>query len=559
MSTVAITRPEPARGTGLAGVVEIVRRRRVLAVLPFLFVLTAVASLAFFLPSLWTAKALILVDRQQIPEAFVKPTVTGDLEAQLLMLSQEVLSGPRLAAIARKYGLYPEVRGGRSEDLVVDRMRGDIRIEAQSDQERRARGRSDARTVAFTVAYTATDPRIATAVANELSDLYVQANFKYRERQAVGTSQFLESQLREVRDKLQDQERRITAYKERYMGELPEQRDVNLRTLERLQQQLQLAYENNRRSNERRQLITQALAEIDQTSGLSASAAGPSVTPAESTAARLMLLRQELAQMQSRYNDKYPDVVAMKEQIEGLEARLAQEQAAAAAQPKPTATKRDPRRREAPQNPYVVSLLQQLDQANVDAKTTSEEIANLNAQIATYQRRLENTPKREQELAIITRDYEANKELLRSLQAKLGEAGIAAELEQRQKGEQFRIIDPATIPERPAGPNRLRLLLVGVVLALGASAIAVVLAEQVDTSYRSVDEVRASLPVPVLSIIPKITTDRDRMRLARRRQWATAAVAIGLLLVMGSSFAVAHRNVGLVTLLTSTDTVAGKR
>ncbi len=544
MTTAPTAPPDAGRGAGLAGVFEIVRRRRGLALLPFLFVLAAAASLAFFLPGLWTAKALIFVDRQQIPESFVKPTVTGDLESQLLTLSQEILSRARLGRIIDRHDLYRDLRGALSPDELAERMRRDIRIELQADSDRRP-PRREARTVAFTVAYTATDPRVAMAVANELADLYVEENLKLRERQAAGTSEFLESQLAEVRSKLQAQERRIAEYKERYMGELPEQKEANLRTLERLQQQLQLAYENNRRANERRQLITQALAEIEHTAP---AAAGPNVSPAEAAAARLTLLKQELAQLQTLYSDRYPDVIALKAQVQALEAKVREEAAARAA---PRREARDGKeRRLVPDNPYLVSLMQQLDQANVDAKTTAEEIAGLNRQIALYQRRIENTPKREQELALITRDYETTKEMFRSLLAKLGEAGIAADLEQRQKGESFRIIEPATLPERPAGPNRLRLLLIGVVLALGAAVLAVVLAEQVDTSYRTVDEIRASLPVPVLSTIPRIATERDRTRLAAHRRWATAAVAAGLLAVVGASFAVAHGNVSLVQLLT---------
>jgi hypothetical protein len=215
--------------------------------------------------------------------------------------------------------------------------------------------------------------------------------------------------------------------------------------------------------------------------------------------------------------------------------------------------------RAAPQNPYVVSLMQQLDQANVEAKTTAQEIAQLNEQLVIYQRRIENTPRREQELALITRDYETTRDLFRSLLAKRGEAEIAADLEQRHKGERFRIIESALLPDRPLGPNRLRLLMVGLAVAVGVAVVAVVLAEQVDTSYRTVEEVRASLPVPVLSIIPKIATARDRVRLLRQRRLATVAVAIGLLAVIGSSFALAHRNDALVSMLTPMDAMAGKR
>jgi len=546
-------------GRGLASVLEIVRRRRLLALLPFLFVLTAAVSVALFLPGLWTGRAVILVDRQQIPEAYVKPTVTGDLETQLITLSQEILSRPRLAKIIDEMNLYPSMRGSASMDEIVERMRKDIRIEVQGEGDRRGRPRPDARMVAFSVAYSTTDPRTAMAVTNRLADLYVEENLKFRERQAVGTSQFLESQLGEVRKRLQDQEQRIATYKEKHMGELPEQREANLRTLERLQQQLQLAYENNRRANERRQLITRSLAEIDQTAGMAAAAGGPNVTPAETTAARLALLRQELVQMQTRYSDKYPDVIHTREQIRLLEERLQAEQRAQAAAAAATPKREGPALRPPPANPYVASLMQQLDQASVEAKATADEIAGLNREIAAYQRRIENTPRREQELALITRDHETTRELFRSLLAKRGEAEIAADLEQRRKGEHFRIIEPAALPERPTGPNRLRLVLVGLVLALGAAGIAVVLAEQVDTSYRNVEEVRASLPVPVLSTIPRIATEADRARVLRQRRLATAAVAAGLLVVVGSSFAIAHRNETLVGLLTPVEQPVARR
>src|SRR5882762_677348 len=527
---------ETAKGPGLSGLLEILRRRRVLAVLPFLFVLTAAVSLAVFLPSLWTARSLVLVTRQ------------ADIEARLLTLSQEILTPERLTQIARQYGLY---RNARSTDDLVDRMRKDIRIELMDQREQRGR---ESRSFLFTVSYTAANPVVAARVANTLSSLYIEENGRQREQAAASTSEFLGTQLRDLRDKLQTQERQITAYKEKNLGELPEQKDVNLRTLERLQQQLQLAHENNRRATERRQMLTNALGEIDTTipSTASPSAAGPSVTPADTAAARLNLLRQELAMTQTRFSDRYPDVVQLKEQIRVLEAKVETEKQAAAALPRAVAGPKRAGRdlRVPPENAYVASLMTQLDQATVEAKTSTEEIRGINAQIAVYTRRLENTPKHEQELAILTRDYDTSKELFKSLLTKRGEADMASELELRQKGENFRVIEPARLPERPAGPNRFRLLLVGLALAIGASGAAVVLAEQVDTSFRGVDEIRSSLPLPVLSAIPRITTEQDRVRTLRQRRWATAAVGFGLVVVAGTSFVIAHDNQGLVTLLT---------
>jgi polysaccharide chain length determinant protein (PEP-CTERM system associated) len=544
---------ETRRTIGLAMIIEVLRRRFHLALVPFLFVMAAGLSLAIFLPSLWTAKSTILVDRQKIPESFVKSTITTDVEAQLLGLSQEIMSSGQLMKIIEAHDLYPDIRRTRSADEVVERMRRNIRIEVQNDD----RDKRNPRTVGFSVLYTTTTPKTAMTIANELAALYVNEDVRYREKHAVSASEFLDTQLKDVRDRLQNQERRVAEFKERNMGELPEQREANLRTLDRLQQQLQSAQETLRRANERRQLLTQTLAEVDQSNiTVSGPAATPNPSPAEAAAARLSVLKQELTQMQSRYNDRYPDVVALKDQIRALEAKLAADppstvretQAKAAVA---VARKDGKELRAAPQNSYVQNLLQQLDQATIEARTSTDEVKGLRDQIALYQRRIENTPRREQESAQITRDYESTRELFRSLLGKRGEAEMAADLEQRQQGEHFRIIDAAGLPDRPAGPNRFRLVLVAFVLALGVSGIAVVIAEHTDTSYRSAEEVRMIEMVPVLSTIPKIVTERDRRRRLRQRRLGTAAVAVGLLAVIGSSFAFAHNNHGFVASVSS--------
>jgi polysaccharide chain length determinant protein (PEP-CTERM system associated) len=555
---------ESPRGLNLATVLETVRRRRVLAVLPLLLVLAAALSLAFFLPSVWTARATVLLNNQLIPEAYVRSSVSGDPEARLLTLTHQILDGPRLSKIIEQYNLYPAMRQKRSAADVVERMRRDIRVEIPEERDRRNR---DSKMLLFTVAYTATDQQVAVNVANTLAKIFDEENRRASQQQAAGTSEFLEAQLREMRTRLAAQEQKITAYKEQYLGELPEQREMNLRTIERLQLSLSIAGENNRRANERRQMISQSLNDLDVASAMSTGGGTtglPGDTPA---AARLAALRQELTALQTTYSDKYPDVISTKEQIRLLEARVAQEDKkqaasqAAAASPKSGAAPANRASRDlrlAATNPYVLSLMQQQDQAAVEVKATAEEIAGLNRQLALYQRRLENTPKREAELATITRDYETTRDTFRSLLAKRAEADITSNLEQGAKGEQFRVIDPARPPDRPTGPNRLRLLMVGIVLALGAAGAAVIVAEQIDTSYRRADEVRDTAGVPVLSTIPRIVTDADRTAARRQRGLAVAATAVALVLVVGGSFFVAHENQSLVTML-SPDASAAKR
>jgi polysaccharide biosynthesis transport protein len=564
MATAPNLSDESPRGLNLATVIETVRRRRLLALLPLLLVLAATVSLAFFLPSVWTARATVLLNSQLIPEAYVRSSVSGDPEARLLTLTHQILDGPRLTKIIEQYNLYPAMRQKRSVADVVERMRRDIRVEIPEERERRNR---DSKILLFTVAYTATNQQVAVDVANTLAKIFDEENRRTSQQQAAGTSEFLEAQLRDIRTRLAAQEQKITAYKEQHLGELPEQREVNLRTIERLQLSLSIAGENNRRANERRQLITQSLNDLDVASAMSTGGTTGVLgeTPA---AARLAALRQELTALQTTYSDRYPDVIATKEQIRLLEARVAQEdkkqaasQAAAASPKTGGATPANRANRDlrlAATNPYVLSLMQQQDQAAVEVKATAEEIAGLNRQLAVYQRRLENTPKREAELATITRDYETTRETFRSLLAKRSEADITSNLEQGAKGEQFRVIDPARAPDRPTGPNRLRLLMVGIVLALGAAGAAVIVAEQIDTSYRRADEVRDTAGVPVLSTIPRIVTDADRTATRRQRGLAVAATAVALMLVVGGSFVVAHDNQSLVTML-SPDSSAAKR
>jgi polysaccharide chain length determinant protein (PEP-CTERM system associated) len=556
MATTPPSLPDDStRGLGLSTILEVVRRRWVLAVLPALFVLAIAISLAIFLPSLWAARATVLVNRQEMPETLVRSTVTTDLEAQLLTLTYQTLDAPRLTKIIEDNGLYPSLRRTKPASEAVDRMRKDIKIDIQDDPQKR---RPDQRSWVFTVGYAATDPAVAVRVTNTLASLFTEENRKLREKSAAGATEFFETQLRDLRARLAEQEHKIAAYKEQHLGELPEQREVNVRTLERLQQQLQLAHESNRRASERRQMITQSLNDLDLATAMAgtnmqATGAG-GFAPGESAASRLAVLRNELAALQTTYSDKYPDVIQLKEQIRQLERRVEEEKkitaAAKAASGAAAAGRQSRDLRLAVQNPYVLSLMQQLDQAAVEAKASADEITNLSRQLTVYQQRLDMTPKREQELALITRDYETTREMFRSLLSKRGEADVAVNLEQRQKGETFRVVEPAGLPERPAGPNRMRLLLVGIALALGSAAVAVILAEQVDTSYRRAEEVRTTAGVPVLSTIPRIVTENDRRVALRQRRVAAVAVAGALLLVVGTSFVVAHNNQSLVSTLT---------
>ncbi len=517
---------EARKGPGFDAARAVWSRRKWLAILVFAAPFSAAVSLVAFLPNIYQSTATVLVERQQVPETFVSPTVTSALETRLHTISQEILSRSRLEELITRFGLYPDLRKRISPELVIERMRSDIRLELRGVEQR---GRGGA-TIAFTISYRGSDPQTVSLVTNTLASSYIEGNLKVRERQATGTAQFLKVQLEETKKRLDEQEHRVSEFKKRHMGGLPQQMEANLATLERLNAQLRLNSDNQTRTMERRDALTKRLAEADSFS----SVGGP-----DATAARIARLNQELTQLRTLFSDKYPDVIRVKAEIAALERQLAGTKPDGSPEPEPSASA----------DPAVLRLKQTLSEVEAEIKVLKGEEKGLRAAVATYQQRVENSPQREQEFQELSRDYETTKELYRSLLKRYEEAQIAESMEQRQKGEQFRILDPAIPSKEPAAPKHFQLILMGLMLSLGLAAGAVVLAEQLDTSFHSVDDLRGFTTMPVLVSIPRIVTEAD----GRRRRWrirlAAVLAILSLTLIVGTSYFVARGNEQLVWIL----------
>src|SRR3989449_4582982 len=285
---------ETPRGAGLEGVLTIWSRRKWLAILAFVFPMSAAASLLAFLPNIYRSTATVLVDRQQVPETFVQPTVTSALETRLHTISQEILSRSRLEALINRFGLYADQRKRVPSEEVIERMRKDIQLELKGVEVKGARQA----TVAFTISYQGSEPATVSLVTNTLASFYIEENLKVRERQATGTAEFLKVQLGETKKRLDEQEGRVSAFKRRYLGELPEQMETNLATLERLHMQLRLNADNQTRAMERRAALASQLAEAD--SLRAAVPVAPGGGP-EDPQMRLARLKQQLTELRVQF------------------------------------------------------------------------------------------------------------------------------------------------------------------------------------------------------------------------------------------------------------------
>jgi polysaccharide chain length determinant protein (PEP-CTERM system associated) len=452
--------------------IEIALRRRWLIILPLLLSGVIGLYLAFSLPRVYSATTLIVLQPQRVPSDYVQSLVTTGIEKQLTTLSQEILSRTNLEKIIRQFNLFskPEQKGMYMEDKVAV-LRSKILIEVTRDS-----GRRRAEANAFSISYTDTDPKRVSAVANSLASFFIDENIKIRETQALGTSDFLQAELRAMKQRLEQTEKALKDYREVHMGELPEQLDSNLRILDRLQQELTAKEEGLR----------------DARSRLIALRNQPDTAPATDTQAAaggigsmgLGQMQTELARLQARYTDKHPDIIRLKQSI-----REAQNNQVAGT---------------LPESPAVT-------ETRIEIQNIQAALAEIRSQIRFYSRRVENIPQREQELLSLQRDYNNLQASYQSLLNRQLEAEIAVNMERKQKGEQFRIIDPARTPQRPFSPDFKKLFLFSLAVGLGLGCGLCLLLEFKRKVFRRLDEVETYLGIPMVATIPTILKRRDKL------------------------------------------------
>jgi len=530
--------PRQSESFGLELLLALWGRRKWIAVLVFTAVLAAAVSITVSLPDLYRATATVLVETQHVSEDLVRSSVSAELETRLQTIREDVMSRARLGDLITRLGLYPELRAkGVAFDAIIERMRKDVDLDLNSASAAGTR----APTIAFAIKYTGRNPQTVAQVANMLASLYVAENTRIREGQAVRTAEFLKTQLAEVKNELDAQERRASEFNLSHIGELPQQVSANLASLERLNTQLRLNGENQVRAMDRRERLERQLTEL---------ASAPATIAADQANAsvpeQLTKLKQQLEQLRKKYTDQYPEVIRVQAELEDLERQISDRAAVttspAAKPPATAAPSLDPRAR----------LLQAIADDDAELAALKNEETAFRQAIASYEQRVENVPRREEELATLSRDSATTKDRYDSLLKRYEEAQLASSLEQGQKVEQFRILDAAIPPREPTAPSRTRLFAIGFCLAIGLAIGSVLLVEKLDTAFHNIDDLRAFVAVPTLFSIPRILTTAEARRRWRRAALTAVSVVIGLALVITGSRYLASDNEQLVRLTAST-------
>ena len=499
----------------------------------FVLVSAATVVVSSRLPDIYSAETLILVDPQKVPESYVKATVTGDIRNRLGTLSQQILSVTRLQKIIERLNLYPEERKHSAREEIVARMRRDIDIAVRSDFS------SSQDLQAFRIRYSGKEPRLVAQVTTELASLFIDENLKSREQQATGTTEFLQNQLNETRKVLEGQEAQLRDFKMKHVGEMPEQLNSTIQILGQLQSQYQLEGEALARAEQQKNylqsMISQSVGvvDIDDPAPPKPSAvkdrASPA-SPANTSRARLDAL------LARGYTDQHPDVRKLRAQIEDEDAQSKSAPAShthevAAAEPSPAsaAPPRQPRRPIVPanfSNPVLTSQLQSVEAEIAKRKQEHERLAKA---VAGYRAKLEAIPIREQQITQVVRDYEITKTHYSQLLEKNLSAEQATQLEIRQKGEKFAVLDPAQVPERPSSPNRPLINMAGSLAGLALGFALALVTELGGMSITEPQQIASASGLVVLEVIPVIRTHADRRRWKSKGLWAAVSAAIAVL------------------------------
>jgi polysaccharide chain length determinant protein (PEP-CTERM system associated) len=512
-------------------VLAILRKRKWLIVSPLVVGVAASLLVAKRIPQQYKSETLIMVVPQRIPDSYVKPTDATTIEERLPSISEQIQSRSRLERIITEFDLYKKERAKGVMEDVVQKMRANITVKLEGKTQDSS----------FRVSYVNADPRTAQKVTERLASWYIEENLRDRENLATNTSDFLNSELEDAKRRLIEHEKKLEAYKQKYSGQLPTQLESNIQAIQSTQMQLQAVNESINRARERRLLTERQLADVQMTPEIASPPpqrnGGAQEAQQLTTAQQLEIAEATLERYKLRYTADHPDVRAMERTIRDLRARLAAEPPSSEnATAKPTSTAELVRQKR------VKDLQAELDIIDRQIASSEEDRKALTARMGDYQSKVDAAPAREAELVELTRDYATLQATYTSLLTKREDSKLATNLQRRQIGEQFKVLDPPSLPERPEKPL-MRVMVIaggsGGGLVLGLLLVGFI--EYRDSSFKTEADVTSLLALPVLALIPMMISDDERqVEEARKRRRAVASYVVTVVVLVGSAAAVAY-------------------
>lgn len=549
-------------------------RRQKLIILTAVAILTVSLVLAFLWPASYKSVATILIEEQEIPSELVRSTITSYADQRIETIKQQVMSRTTLWKVVEQFDLYPEQQKNSAAEEVVKRFIKDIEVEVISADvvDKRTQHPTKA-TIAFTVAYQNRSPELAQRVASELTSLFLGENLRSRERQAQDTTSFLQQEAENLAKHIGEIDEKIATFKHRAKGALPELVQLNQQLMNQADRELMDADQQIRSLEERKSYLEGELATIKPNTPI-LSVTGERILDSSE---RLRALRAEYAGVAANLSAEHPDVIKMKQEIEALEKETGQlpdaEEASKRLIDARTALVADldrlgsdhpdilkARRKIAaleqevtklnaapgkgpmlrPENPAYINLQAQLNSATASLDALRKTRLEIKRRLHDYATRLERGPEIEPEYLVLLRDRDTSGQKYQDIRSRLLEAKVSEGLEVQRKGERFSLIDPPSLPEKPFKPNRMAIVLLGFVLAVGCGVGSGALAESLDHSIRSPEQLLSLTQQFPLAVVPFMPNEEDLSRAKTRwRLVQTAGVsAVAVMLVILHVFVV---------------------
>jgi protein tyrosine kinase modulator len=548
---------------------DFLRRRRWLCIGTFTAIFLASVVLAFKLPPVYRSEATILIEQPTIPGDIVESTIRSYVDEQIQVVSQRVMTKENIQELVEKYDLYPELRATEPIEVVAASFRDNFDLQNQTAEVfDPRRGRMSGSTFAFVVAFQNDDPVTTQRVAENLAALYLAENTRSRREQASETTTFLVQEADRLGQEIAKTEKALAEYKDRHANALPEQKMLNMQTLDRRERELmETGRELINQRSERDQRATE-LSTISPYATL-LSDAGQPIASADD---RLALLRQDYLELSGRYGPEHPDVLRVRREIESLSqggsvastddidtriaaltaqrsalldsyspehpdvVRLERSIATLVEERSRASTSRSTAQFRIPNNPDYVRVQRQIAALDENIRAAGSRRIQLRAEIDELERNIAIAPRVEQEWLALNRGYEAARSEFTDVTQRSTQARLSERLEDESKGQRFTLLESARLPVTPIEPNRLSIIFLGVVLALGAGIGIAALVDSLDTTIRSVRDLSELLEAPPIVTIPYMVSAREiGVRRVQKRS-ALVAAALATVLFVWSMF-----------------------
>jgi polysaccharide chain length determinant protein (PEP-CTERM system associated) len=491
-------------GFQLSDVAGMARRRGKVAVLITLAVSLVAYWVAMALPNEFTSYATVLVEPQSVDDKLVRAGVqSSDLNERLHLMTAQILSRPRLSRIIEQFELYRDESEYLLRENIIDLMRERIRVAPViPDLERgRGAGRRDLEINEFRIFFTDYDANLASQVAQRLANDFIETHINARVQVSQKSLEFIQGELERLAERIRAVEADVAKVKGEHPGKLPEDMLANQRRLERVLSDVAVA---------QRALAEATSDESFYRSQVAQAKAFAVPNDDASPVRRLELLRLQLAELKSRgFTDKHPDVISTNAEVANVEKAVAELDDGGGGPP----------------NVLAQQTEAQARRATLRRESAEKEIFRLQGLADEIQEAIGKTPAVAEQLDGLSREYEHLFVSFQDFSNRHLEATVQAQLERRQLGEQFRVLEAAFPAPAPSAPNRGGIIMLGVMFGLALGGGLAVLLETADTSPHTARKLQNQIQLPVLASIPQIWLEADRIALRRRRLRSLAATA----------------------------------